>query len=379
MLKFLAAFPLFASLLSLLALEVTARPSSYAFWVADSVIRRGQGNGLDGSGKPVVSYEHGELQFGLRQLYELTGNKTYYDYIVSGASRIVSSTGSVSPYTMADYNIDPVRTGPTFLYLYQQTKQQKWKSAADTFRKQLETHPRTGQGQFWHKKRYFNQGWLDGIYMGDVFYAQYTKDFQPNNATAWADIALQFSAMYQNSLQNPGVANYTGLLYHGYDYSHTAVWANQDRGHSPEIWDRALGWYMMALVDVLDFFPPHNLDTPQFSTFSRRWSPASPKRAGNYFESSGSAMFVYAMLKAVRLGYVRDADGSIVAASRKAFNYMTANWVVEKSGGTMDWKNTVEPDGDGSYEYYIGVPTVLNDLKGVAAFLLASLEVERLK
>jgi rhamnogalacturonyl hydrolase YesR len=168
--------------------------------------------------------------------------------------------------------------------------------------------------------------------------------------------------MYQNSIQNPGAANYTGLLYHGYDYSHTAVWANQDRGHSPEIWDRALGWYMMALVDVLDIFPTSQPGYATILSFLQTLVPrvrdsadrtsgvwwlimSQPNRAGNYFESSGSAMFVYAMLKAVRLGHVRDADGSIVAASRKAFDYITANWVVEKSGGTMDWKNTVEVRG----------------------------------
>jgi hypothetical protein len=104
------ALLLLVSLLSLLGADATARPSSYASWVADSVIRRGQGNGLDGSGKPVVSYEHGELQFGLRQLYELTANKTYYDYIVSGANRIVSSNGTVSPYTYVESIFPSIRS-----------------------------------------------------------------------------------------------------------------------------------------------------------------------------------------------------------------------------------------------------------------------------
>ncbi|RDB26662.1 Unsaturated rhamnogalacturonyl hydrolase YteR [Hypsizygus marmoreus] len=232
--------------------RVLARPQSYAIWAADSAIKRGQGNGLS-SGSASVSYEHGELQWGLRQLYEKTGNKTYYNYILTGASNIVNDNGTIhGGYTVSDYSLDPVRTGPTFLYLYAQTKQEKWKKAADIYRGQLNGHPRTAQGQFWHKLRYFNQGWLDGIYMGDVFYAQYTKDFQPSNTTAWADIASQVKLIYSNTLQAPGSANYTGLLYHGYDYSHTAVWASTDRGHCPEIWDRALGWYAMALVDILD-------------------------------------------------------------------------------------------------------------------------------
>ncbi|KXN82943.1 Unsaturated rhamnogalacturonyl hydrolase YteR [Leucoagaricus sp. SymC.cos] len=391
-----SSFWLLASLLPALAV---ARPASYAAWAADSAIARGQGNGLDSSGQPDASYEHGELQWGLRLLYEKTRNQTYYNYIVSGASEIVDSSGAVlGGYTLTDYSLDPVRTGPTFLYLYQKTGQAKWKTAADTYKKQLEGHPRTAQGQFWHKKRYFNQGWLDGIYMGDVFYAQYTKDFQPTNATAWADVATQFNLMYQNSIQAPGDSNNIGLLYHGYDYSHTAVWAAADRGHSPEVWDRALGWYAMALVDTLEIIPTSQPDHATLLDILRTIAPkirdaadpssgvwwlvmTQPGRSGNYFESSGSAMFVYALLKGVRLGYILDSDGSIVKAAQKAYRYMTSHWVVANSDGTMGWMNTVEVgslSGNGTFEYYVSVATRLNDLKGLAAFLLASTEYEQL-
>jgi rhamnogalacturonyl hydrolase YesR len=164
--------------------------------------------------------------------------------------------------------------------------------------------------------------------------------------------------MYQNTLQTPGVVNYTGLLYHGYDYSHTAVWANEDRGHSPEVWIRAVGWFSMALVDILEIFPKSE---PGYATILNilqtliprirdNADPASgvwwlvmtqPGRAGNYLESSGSAMFTYSMLKAVRKRYVKDVDASIVSAALKAYGYMKANWVIPKVDGTMDWNNTV--------------------------------------
>lgn len=175
-----------------------------------------------------------------------------------------------------------------------------------------------------------------------------------------ADITLQFNLMYKNTLQLPNTTTnfYTGLLYHGYDYSHTEVWASPDRGHSPEIWDRALGWYMMAVVDVLEIMPANIPGRPSILTILQTLAPrvrdaadptsgvwwlvmTQPGRAGNYFESSGAAMFVYALLKAIRLGYISDADGTIRAATKKAFGYMTTNWVVPNSAGTMDWKNTV--------------------------------------
>ncbi|KAK0444243.1 glycoside hydrolase family 105 protein [Desarmillaria tabescens] len=376
--------------------SVYARPRSYAVWAADSAIARGQGDGLDSDGDPTVSYEHGELQWGLRLLYETTGNKSYFDYIVQGASQIVDSKGDIEgDYSFSDYSQDPIRTGPTFAYLYEKTGQSKWKTAMDTFHQQLMGQPRTAEGQFWHKLRYFNQGWLDGIYMGEIFYTVYTNAFQPTNTTAYADIAKQFDLMFQNTLQEEGAANYTGLLYHGYDYSHTASWASEDRGHSPEVWDRAMGWYMMALVDILEIYPKDkSVFLDHLNTLVPRVRDAAdsesgvwwlvmtqPGRTGNYFESSGSAMFVYAMLKAVRLGYVSDNDRSIVKAATKAYQYMIDNWVVDNGDGTMNWLNTVKVgslDGNGTFEYYISVAVDTNDLKGLAAFLLASLEYEKL-
>ncbi|TFK90641.1 glycoside hydrolase family 105 protein [Polyporus arcularius HHB13444] len=374
-----------------------ALPASYAIWAADSAISRGQGNGLNASGAPLVSYEHGELQWALRLLYEKTGNKTYFDYIQQGVDRVVTSNGTViGGYGFTtDYQLDPIRTGPTFLYLYNVTGQQKYKTAADKYRQQLETHPRTTQGQFWHKLRYPNQGWLDGIYMGDVFYAQYTHDFQPSNTSAWNDIQAQFTLMYQNTLQN--ATSPPHLLYHGYDHSHTASWASPDRGHSPEVWDRALGWYMMALVDTLDIFPTSHPGHDALLSILRTLAPrvrdaadpssgawwlviTQPGRTGNYFESSGTAMFVYALLKGVRRGYLHD-DG-VVAAAKKAYRYMTNNWVVANADGTMNWLNTVQVgslDGNGTFEYYTSVPTDVNDLKGLAAFALSSIEYERLR
>ncbi|EIN04615.1 glycoside hydrolase family 105 protein [Punctularia strigosozonata HHB-11173 SS5] len=382
-------------LLPLLA-STWAKPTSYAIWSADSAISRGQGNGLGSNGAPLVSYEHGEFWWALRLLYEKTGNKIYFDYIRQGVDRVVAANGTIGGgygFT-TDYQLDPIRTGPTFLYLYDVTGQQKYKIAADKYRQQLETHPRTAQGQFWHKLRYPNQGWLDGIYMGDVFYAQYTHDFQYSNKSAWDDVQAQFTLMFENTLQN--ATSPPHLLYHGYDYSHAAPWASPDRGHSPESWDRALGWYMMALVDTLDIFPPAHPGHAALLSFFRTLAPrvkaaadaqtgvwwlvlSQPGRAGNYFESSGSAMFVYALLKGVRRGHIED-DG-IVKAMRKAYGYMVENWAIPNANGTIDWQNTVQVgslDGNGTFEYYTSVPTDVNDLKGLAAFTLASIEYENL-
>ncbi|KAG5351965.1 hypothetical protein C0989_004368 [Termitomyces sp. Mn162] len=334
---------------------VSARPSSYAVWAADTAMLWGQGMGLGDYSEPTVSYEHGEFQTVLKRLYDLTGNQTYFDYIVQGIDHIIDDDGL-----------------------------EKYKTAADTFRRQLDEHPRTAQGQFWHQLIYPNQGayrvlvflrrnkeipkgWLDGIYMGELFYAQYTATFEPTNQTAWDDINAQFQLMFTNTLQNATAPNTTGLLYHGYDFSHTAPWASADRGHFPEVWDRAMGWYAMALVDVLDILSSLSSSTStvelrttllsyMYILFPRIRDAASPingvwwlvmtqpGRTGNYFESSAAAMFVYALLRGVRMGYVvddPDEGGSLTEAAKRAYEYILGNWVVENVEGTMGWEGTV--------------------------------------
>lgn len=178
--------------------------------------------------------------------------------------------------------------------------------------------------------------------------------------------------MYENTIQESATEGQTNtqLMYHGYDYAHTQVWANADRGHSPEVWIRALGWFSMALVDVLPIFPKdhpgHQLLLDQLHTLLPRIVDAAdpetgawwlvmtwPGREGNYFESSGSVMFIYSLLRAVRLGYIQDPEGKFVAAAKKAYDYATKNWVVDNGDGTMNWLNTVivgSLDQDGSFD-----------------------------
>lgn len=258
--------------------------------------------------------------------------------------------------------------------------------------------------------------------MGEVFYAAYTALFEPMNQTAWDDITLQFSLMHANTKQYNATTNQTntGLLYHGYDYSHVQDWASPDRGHSPEVWDRALGWYFMALVDVLQIAPAEQTNlTSALKSILADLAPnlvkaadektgvwwlvlTWPGREGNYLESSAGSMFIYALLRAVRLGFLDDVDGSYVKAAKKAFEYATTSgkWVETNNNGTMSYNETVvvgslQPGNDydvsssqrwirrhmltGFSQYYVSEPVDLNDLKGLAPFVLAAYEIEALK
>ncbi|KAB5593453.1 Cell wall glycosyl hydrolase [Ceratobasidium theobromae] len=352
--------------------------------MADSVIARGDAS------TPVAHYETGVVQKSFEMIYNRTSTAKYLDYITAQTNQMVSATGNVTRYNFTYFSLDPIRTGESLILAFEKTGEAKYKKVVDTFKAQLDAQPRTPEGAFWHRSTYPNQQWLDGIYMADNFYATYTAKYDPTNDTAWADIVKQYTLAEQH-LRN----NETGLLYHGYDASGTAKWAAAGTGHSPEVWNRALGWYAISLVDLLEWIPQANSGRTTILSYLERLAPAlknsadpssgawwlvmsQPGREGNYIESSGSAMFVYALLKGIRLGFLDKATYFPVA--EKAYKYMVDKFVIEESDGTLGFEGTVAVgslNGTGDYNYYISVAKRKNDPKGVGPFIMASVEYEQ--
>ena len=226
----------------------------------------------------------------------------------------VADDGSIRTYTIDEYNIDHILPGRNLLSFTKSQRQEKYRKAAALLREQLKTHPRTSEGGFWHKKIYPSQMWLDGLYMGEPFYAEYAVTF--NEDAAFDDIAKQFILMERHSRDDK-----TGLLYHGWDESRKQRWANPTTGRSPNFWGRAMGWYAMALVDTLDHFPQKHPQRAELIAILNRLARAVAKyqdprsglwyqvldkggAKGNYLESSAACMFVYALAKGVRNGYL---------------------------------------------------------------------------
>src|SRR5262245_27995661 len=199
------------------------------------------------------SYEQGVFMKGLAGLWMNTADGKYFRFIQENIDHFVKDDGTIETYKPGEYNIDNINNGKMLLLLYQVTGQDKYRKAAAELREQLKTHPRTSEGGFWHKQIYPSQMWLDGLYMGEPFYAQYADLFHED--AAFDDIAKQFVLMEAHSRDAK-----TGLLYHGWDESRKQRWADPTTGHSPNFWGRAMGWYAMALVDTLDYFPK---DHPQ--------------------------------------------------------------------------------------------------------------------
>jgi len=343
------------------------------------------------SGTPAKwTYDHGLVLKGIEGVWRATGDGRYFNHIKQGMDEYVNADGTIRTYKLDDYNIDNVLNGRVLLLLYKVTGQEKYRKAAALLREQLKTHPRTSEGGFWHKKIYPSQMWLDGLYMGEPFYAEYAATFHED--ADFDDIARQFVLMELHSRDTK-----TGLLYHGWDESKQQRWANPATGRSPNFWGRAMGWYAMALVDVLDYFPERHPRRRELLAILQRLAVSiekyqdrksglwyqvldKAKAKGNYLESSASCMFVYALAKAVRHGYL---PVSYLSVARKGYQGITNRFIESVPGGGVNLKGTVSVAGlggnpyrDGSYEYYLSEKVVTNDPKGVGAFLLASVEME---
>jgi rhamnogalacturonyl hydrolase YesR len=338
-------------------------------------------------------YEQGVVLKGFDVLWKQTGNRLYFDYMKRIMDNFILEDGSIRTYDLLEYNIDHITPGRIVLSIYNETKEEKYKKAADLLREQLRWQPRTKEGGFWHKHRYPYQMWLDGLYMGSPFYAEYAKVF--NARKDFDDIVNQFIWMEQHSRDEK-----TGLLYHAWDESKKQQWADPKTGKSPEFWSRAMGWYAMALVDVLDYLPKDHPRRTEIIAIFKRLSAAlrnfqDPKtnvwyqvtdkaaREGNYPEASASAMFVYAMAKGVRMKYLPMEYQQIATLG---FEGIIKNFIETDAQGTAHLVKTCSGAGlggtpyrDGSFDYYIKEPLRVDDLKGIGPFVLASIEIELLK
>jgi unsaturated rhamnogalacturonyl hydrolase len=345
-------------------------------------------------GKPAKwTYDMGVVLKGFEGLWQNTGDVMYYNYILKQMDFFVSNDGAIKGYKQDEFNIDNVNNGKLLLTLYRVTGKEKYLKAANSLREQLRSHPRTNEGGFWHKKIYPYQMWLDGLYMGEPFYAEYAMLMHEDSA--FNDIANQFIWMEKHARDAK-----TGLLYHAWDESKQMQWANKETGTSPHFWARAMGWYADALVDALDYFPTAHPKRQSLIDILNRLVIAIEKQQDkatglwydvmnyngqgkekNYFEASSSCQFVYAIAKAVRKGYLPAAK---IEIANKAYNGIIEKFIKVENGQTNLY-GTVKVSGlggnpyrDGSFEYYMSEPVIVNDAKGVGAFLLASNEMEML-
>ena len=344
------------------------------------------------------SYKSAILLEALYRAYKVLGDERIFRFVKDMLDHYVPEDGVVRTYDLEAYSMDQVRMGNIMLSIYDLTGEKKYKTAVDMFMQQLKTQPRTPSGGFWHKKGYPNQMWLDGLYMQAPFRVGYCLRFG-GLKECLDDTIMQFELVYEKTLDRN-----TGLLRHAWDESCKMPWCESD-GRSQEVWARALGWYVMALADLLEMIPdtPENSDyRSRFTKIARTLAPVlltfQDKESGmwwqvmdkagvgaNYLETSATSMFVYFLAKMNRMGLL---DDSFRKAAQIGFDGMTEREVTCGDDGELFLHNTcksaglgVAPEGTvyrpADFKYYTeGEERVTDNLHGVSPFISAALELE---
>ena len=340
-------------------------------------------------------YEDGCIYRGLDLLFEATQDRRWRSHLFRLIDPQIGADGALADYDPQEFNIDNILSGRVLFPLAEETGDGKYRAAAERLIEQLTVHPRILSGNYWHKKRYPRQLWLDGLYMALPFQVEYAQ--VAGRPDLIADALQQLSTAL---VLTEGSSN---LHVHGYDESRNQRWAEPVTGRSPAVWARAMGWMAMALVDVLAFLPEDAAtsalrrrtrailtEIASRQTASGLWQQVldAPALPGNYEESSAAAMFAYAFLRAARLGLARGEDGDrLASAGQRALDALLTTRLTEQDGITRltgichvaGLGSFSGPYRDGSPRYYLTEPVVYDDAKGVGPLMMAFAEAEQLK
>ncbi len=341
---------------------------------------------------PAWNYIDGCMMTSLYTIYKLTGDKKYLDFIDKFVDYYVFEDGSIRGYDLETYNLDNLNEGRILFDLYLETGKEKYNKAIELLYKQILGQPRIEIGNFWHKKIYPDQVWLDGLYMAQVFYCRYIGERGDGD---YSDLVRQFTNVYENMYDGT-----KRLYYHGWDYSKKAFWADKKTGLSKSFWLRADGWYTVGLVDAISYIKSPAAKealTRIFRTTIEGLEQYIDRdghmfyqvidkmgEEGNYLETSGSAMIAYAMMKGARLGLV---DERFAAIGKSIFDGICTRYLTESDGklnlGGICLVAGLGPENnrrrDGTFAYYISEPVVENDAKGTGPFVMAYTEVKQQK
>ncbi|HOQ58798.1 MAG TPA: glycoside hydrolase family 88 protein [Bacteroidales bacterium] len=377
--------------------QKTTKPLSVRM-AESEMIRTPVPTDLDGcEGRLKWNYTHGLELLAFMDLYDASGDERFWNYAARYADTMINSQAEIVSYKKTNYNIDHICPGRILFRMYDRTGEAKYKMAMDTLFSQLQTHPRTSDGGFWHKKVYPYQMWLDGLYMGPPFYAEYISRYvdASNQQDLFADVVHQFVTVGKHTYDTV-----TGVYRHGWDESRAMFWADKETGQSAHCWGRGLGWYVMGLVDALDYIPGQGqrqalIDILKgiYEVLPKYADPQTgmwyqvlefPEREGNYQESTASIMFVYGLLKGVKTGVF---DASYRETALQWYEKFVDRFVKENPDGTISITDCCAGAGlggsqnrSGKYDYYINETIIIeNDCKAVGPFIQASLIYEEFK
>lgn len=330
-------------------------------------------------------YPQGYFLMGLDKLWQATGEAKYYNYILNWANEVVRPDGSLVYFK--GNSMDDMMAGAVIVWAYRHTGEEKFKKAADIIRKSYDDYPRTSDGVFWHGRGTVGQIWVDGVFMGQMFLTKYGR-YIGDSDYCFDEAAKQLIGMYRHLAKAD-----SGLLYHGWDEDKDARWANPETGMAPEVWSEGLGWYALILVETLEIIPKNHPQYRELADITRAlmkglkktqdensglWYQVVDKggKPGNWQETSGSGMFIYAIQRAIELGIISSKDYSDCV--RKGYIGLLSKARINKDDGLIDLYDANNGLGiQKDYENYVTRPRKRNGQEVISSFLWATTIVEK--
>lgn len=369
-------------LLSSFGVSMASTPSKWSEEIANTVMTRYPSALLI----PFKAwcYPQGYFLSGIDKLWQSTGDKKYYDYIMSWAESVVDAGGN--PVYFRGGSMDDMMAGAIVVWAYRQTGDERFRKAADKIRKSYDDYPRTSDGVFWHSRGTVGQIWVDGVFMGQMFLTKYGK-YIGDSEYCFDEAARQLIGMYDHLQKGD-----SGLLLHGWDEDKDARWADPNTGFAPEVWSEGLGWYALIMVETLEIFPKDHPKYDELVRITRRLMEALRKtqdaktglwyqvvdkggQPGNWQETSGSGMFIYALQRAIELGIIPAKDFRQVVID--GYYGLLSKAKISQIDGLIDIHDANNGLGiQKDYEAYVARPKKTNGQEVISSFLWATWIVE---
>lgn len=354
------------------------RPIDYAVSACETMMRKFHAPELPPKGH--FHYHQGVFLSGMYQTHLLTGNSAYFTYMKDWVDSVIDAQGRILNYNHGV--LDDIQPGILLYPLLDQTGDERYLKGLRSVYAQVPDVKRTAQGGFWHNPSLENQMWLDGLYMAGPFCAEYAQRFGDSSLR---ELVIHQALLMEEKTRDPQ----TGLLYHAWDGSQKTEWANPQTGCAPEFWGRSMGWVPVAIWDELDHIDPGTAGWTKirdvakrllealcrFQSEDGRWYQVVNKggQPGNWLENSCSCLYVAALCKGVRMGYL---DPQYAQNAYRGYEGVVRSLTWDNADLLIG--NVCIGTGVGGYEFYCKRPVSVNDLHGVGAFLLMCTQVQRL-
>ncbi|MDO3411753.1 glycoside hydrolase family 88 protein [Saccharibacillus sp. CPCC 101409] len=327
-------------------------------------------------------YHQGVFLSGMEQCWRLSGKEKYYDYLKRWVDSQITEEGVVKKFH--EEELDDIQPGILLFNLYERTGDDRYKKALHQLVPLIKPWPTNSVGGFWHKGHFPNQMWLDGLYMGGPIAVRFGRTFGDGD---YFDLIARQAVLMADHMKDPD----TGLLYHAWDITKEAEWADPVTGLSPEFWGRSIGWFPVALLDILEYLPEDHSQRSRLIEILRDllialskfqdertglWYQVVDKggRPDNWLESSCSALYTQAIARAVRLGYL---DEKYMQTAWKGYDGSIAALKFDPDTGNVIIGNVCVGTNVGDYTFYVNRPTSENDLHGAGAFILMCTELSQ--